>query len=122
MLNWVIGFILLDIVVTLAVVTFVMRRRESGPVVIAGLSITALRAFTDAIHPRIGEYVRANWSGVPEQLPPILETLLGEMDAEARKQGLELDRDTLKTALRMSLASHRVAPGKSLDEALAHVA
>jgi len=121
MLNWVIGVILLDIVVTLAVVTFVVRRREGG-MSVGGLNITAVREFTDDIHPRIGEYVRANWSGVPEQLPPVLESMLAEMDREAHKHGLELDRDTLKKLLRASLASHRVVPGKSLDDALAHVA
>ena len=123
MLNWVIGFIVLDIVVTLAVVAFVVKRRESGgSIMIAGLNLSAIREYTDVIHPRIGEYVRSNWSGIPEQLPRVLETLLEEMDREARSHGLELDRDTQKQVLRASLASHKVATGKSLDEALAHVA
>ena len=123
MLTWVVGFILLDIVVTLAVVAFVVKRRDSnGALMVGGLNIGAIRDYTDAIHPRIGEYVRSNWSGAPDQLPLVLENMLAEMDREARTHGLELDRDTLKKLLRASLASHKVAPGKNLDEALAHVA
>ena len=123
MLNWVIGFILLDIIVTLAVVSFVVKRRETdGGLSVGALNIGAIRDYTEVIHPWIGEYVRANWSGAPDQLPRVLESMLPEMDREAHTHGLELDREALKKVLRASLAAHKVAPGRNLDEALSHVA
>ena len=127
---WIIAFVVLDIVVTALVLRHVFRKRaeartEAGIATDEGVAIPdfgRLRAFTDVIHPRIGEIVRANWSGDDMALPGVLGMALEEAEREARNHGLPLDRDILKQLVQASLAKHGVAKGSRLREALKQVA
>ena len=85
-------------------------------------SFLALRKFSDVIHPRLGEMVRANWSGDADSLPTVLTMALEETEREARSQGLSLDRDLLKKVVELSLSKHHVTKGAVLHEALKKVA
>jgi len=66
--------------------------------------------------------MRANWSGIPDQLPPVLTALLDELERRARTKGLPLDRAALKAMLAASLRSHRIGRGRERDEAFKLVA
>jgi len=122
--GWLAPLILLDLMVTAAVLWWVFRRRAglSGKSYVAGIDVGRLGEFTKAVHPRIGDYVRANWSGVPEQLPEVLRSLLDEIGREARSRGLGIDRDTLKLVLARSLAMHGIGQGAEIRHALEKVA
>jgi hypothetical protein len=125
---WIIAFVVVDLVVTALVVRHILVKRAAAggnPATEEGVAIPdlgRLREFTDAIHPRIGEIVRANWSGDPMSLPGVLGLALAEADREARSRNLPLDRDILKKLVESSLAKHGVAKGSQLREALKQVA
>jgi hypothetical protein len=127
---WIIAFVVVDLVVTALVVRHILVKRAAAA---AGGNLTRdegaaipdlgrLREFTDAIHPRIGEIVRANWSGDSMSLPGVLGLALEEADREARSRNLPLERDILKKLVESSLAKHGVARGAQLREALKQVA
>lgn len=122
--GWLIPVILADLIVTGLVLWFVFKRRQGTVRTrgILGVDFNALTAYTNEIHPRIGEYVRANWSGIPDQLPVVLGKLLDDLDREARNRSLDLDRDMLKLMMARSLATHRIGSGSDVRQALEHVA
>ena len=66
--------------------------------------------------------MRANWSGAPEQLPHVLESLLGEMEHDAQARGLTVSRDLLKSILASSLRQQHLAKGNELEQAMKQVA
>jgi len=66
--------------------------------------------------------MRANWSGMPEQLPSVLSALLDELERGAKAKNLPLDRDVLKTMLASSLRSHRIGKDSERNEAFKRVA
>jgi hypothetical protein len=84
--------------------------------------IRALMRFAREQHARIGEYMRANYSGVPEQLPSVITALLDELERTAKEQDLPLDRDKLKPMLASSLRMHGIGKTRERDEAFARVA
>jgi hypothetical protein len=101
----------------------ITRRIENAAGVPAGtLDLSKIREFTETIHPRIGEYVRTNWSGQTEALPGVLAVILDQVEATAREKGLTFDRDTLKRLIETSLARHGVAKSGQIREALKQVA
>ncbi len=129
LMPWIVVFVVFDMVVTVLVIRHVLARRAAaGDAAREGNARGALpdlrriAGFTEAIHPRLGEIVRAHWSGDPMSLPGVLGIALDEAAREARERGLELDRDTLKRLVEASLAKHRVAKGGALREALKQVA
>ena len=123
---WVIAVVVADIAITLLLIRRALTRRSTPGVKLAGgllsVDFRALRQFTEAAHPRIGDYVRANWSGSPTQLAEVLRALLDELERDAKHRGLELDRDVIKNLIGRSLDQHRIGRGSELKEALAKVA
>jgi len=83
---------------------------------------TDLATFAKAQHARIGEYLRCNWSGIPDELPRVLVALLDELERDARAQGVAADRAALKAMLAASLRAHHVGTGAAASEALRRVA
>ena len=132
MMNFVIPFILFDLVIVVGVIMFVRHRRtmaspvteaESEMASIVSLShVRALVSFAGEQHERIGEHMRTNWSGIPDQLPAVLRPLLDEIEVEARAQDLPTDREALKSMLAASLRKHGIGKGGVLGEALKQVA
>jgi hypothetical protein len=108
--------------VTLLIATGRLKLKGSFKVITNGVDLRALAAFTREKHPRIKEYLSANWSGAPEQLPHVLESLLAELDHDARERGLTLNREMLKSILASSVRAHRVVKTHDLGEAMKQVA
>ena len=122
--GWLLPVIVADLAITGVVVWFVFRKKEPGSRSrrIVGADFKGLAAFTTAIHPQIGDYVRANWSGVPQQLPAVLRALLDDLERDAKQRGLHVDRPMLKLLLARSLASHGIGNGTDVRHALDEVA
>jgi len=125
--DWLIPVIVIDLIVTIGVVAFVVRRRNRqmsahppGPGVLAGLR--EMTTFVNERHQRIGEYLRGNWSGAPDQLPGVLGSLLTELEREALAGGIPFDRDLLKTLIATSLRYHKIGHGSEVQKALEQVA
>lgn len=122
---WIFPVIVADLAITGVVVWYMFRAKREGSTRtrgILGVDFKAMTAFTNAIHPRIGDHVRANWSGTTEQLPDVLRSLLDDLEREAKSRSLQLDRKMLKLLLARSLASHGIGNGSDVRQALAHVA
>src|SRR5262249_22710340 len=130
MLKFLIAFVVFDLVVMVIILKRVVKLKVSvttnvfsggkGPGTLDQLR--ALGQFAREQHERIGEYMRANWSGMPEQLPSVITALLDELDHTAKAKGLVLDRGVLKAMLASSLRSHRIGKGRELGEAMQKVA
>lgn len=133
---WIACVVVADVIVTLFFIRRFLARQKANasmagvaaaPAAIGGgaaaiPSFVALRKFSDAIHPRLGEMVRANWSGDADSLPTVLTMALNETEREARNFGLNLDRDILKKVVELSLSKHHVTKSAVLHEALQKVA
>jgi len=89
---------------------------------VSNVNFRDLMELTKDKHARIGEYIRANWSGAPEQLPSVLETLLAELERDAQSRGMTIDRTLLKSILASSVRQHHLAKGKELEQAMKQVA
>jgi hypothetical protein len=111
----------LDIVVTAVIVWLFLARRKAGGALL-GMSLGELKRFADSSHALVGEYMRANYSGNPEQLPEVLASLMTRLEDQAKAQGLTLDRDVLRALLQRSAESHRLAKPREVQAALAKVA
>jgi len=119
-------FIIADAIIVTAIGLLIisgrLKLKGSFKVTTGGVDLPALMAFSKEKHARIGEYLRANWSGAPESLPQVLETLLAELQSDAQARGLTLDREMLKSILASSVRAHRVVKSHDLGEAMKRVA
>jgi hypothetical protein len=124
--NWLLAFIVLDLVITAIVVALFVSGRLKLNVKIDGavssVNFRELMEFSKDKHARVGEYLRANWSGAPEQLPGMLGTLLAELERDAQARGMTVDRDLLKSMLASSVRQHHLTRGKDLEQAMKQVA
>jgi hypothetical protein len=127
-MSWFTLFIVADIVIMAAVMFYLLRRRmltvqlqatrAAKPGLLSIDGIRALTEFANAQHERIGNYLQANWSGAPEQLPSVLGKLIATLEEEARAKGIPADRDLLTSVVEASLRAHRIAKGHDVREAL----
>jgi hypothetical protein len=125
-----IPFLVLDLIVAIAVIVGVLKLRGTALAVsfravsniVSMDQMRALEAFSIEQHRHIGETMRANWSGMPDQLPAVLTALLDELERAAKEKNLPLERDVLKTMLAASLRSHRIGKGSERNEAFTRVA
>src|SRR5439155_11217514 len=123
--QWMIAFIVLDVVIMAFVIAlFVSGRLKINVKIngtVTGVNFHDLMEFSKERQARIAEDVRANWSGAPEQLPQVLESLLGEMEHDAQARGLTVSRDMLKSILASSLRQQHLAKGNELEQAMKRV-
>lgn len=124
--SWLVPIIIFDIFVTLIVVAVITKKlkfnlnvkvNSTGPIDVRGLI-----DFAKDEHGKIGEYLRANFSGQPEMLPGVLEALMLQLDADAKNRGLTFDRKTLKVLLAGAVRSHKVCKPQELQEAMEKIA
>ena len=124
--QWLIAFIILDLLITTVVIALFLSGRLKLNLKIDGavsnVNFRELMELTKGKHARIGEYIRANWNGAPEDLPAVLETLLGELERDAQARGMTVDRTLLKSILASSVRQHHLAKGKELEQAMKQVA
>lgn len=122
---WLIPVIAADLAITGLVLWFVFaRRREEGSrgQGLLGVDFRAMAAFTEEMHPRVGEMMRSRWSGDGTQLPGVLAAMLDELERECSRRRLRCDRATLKLMLARSLAKHGIGSGTEVRRALERVA
>ena len=125
-----IPFTLFAIVIMAVVVWYIIQRRKSraqrdtsGQADIVNLDdLRAMATFAKDRHERIGEYMRANWSGSHAELPGVLTALLIELERDAIARKLFIDRDSLKIMLGGSLRAHKLCHAHLVREALDKVA
>lgn len=117
--GWLIPVIAADLVITAVVLWFAFRRRSRAT---RRANPAMLGAFSNATHPIIGDYMRANWSGMAEQLPGVLHSLLDDLERQAESRSLPIDRPALKLVMARSLASHGIGEGSQIRTALENVA
>jgi hypothetical protein len=124
--HWLTPLIILDIFVTLIVVGVITKHikfnvnlkvNTTGPMDVKGLI-----QFAKDEHGKIGEYLRANFSGQPEMLPGVLEALMQQLDQDAKNRGLCFDRQTLKVLLAGAVRSHKVCKPQELQDAMEKIA
>ncbi len=124
--QWLIGFIVLDaVIMTIVIAMFLSGRLKINVKInstVSGVDLHDLMEFSKDKQTRIGEYVRANWSGDPAALPGVLETLLGELEHDAQTRGLTLSRDILKSILATSVRQQHLTKGNELKQAMKQVA
>jgi hypothetical protein len=90
---------------------------NTGPV-----DFSEMHGFIQEKHERIGEYLKANWSGDPKLLTPLLDSLVAELEREAEQHQLPIDRHIAKNIVAKSVEAHRLAPGRAVRKAMARVA
>ena len=124
---WLVPLIVLDLIVMVLVVAWVVQRRfnqaagtPQAPGLFAGLR--SMAHFANERHQRIGEYLRANWSGVPDELPRVLSPLLDELERDAQARGVTMDRALLKTLVATSIRYHKLGRDSDVQKALERVA
>ena len=122
---WIIPVIVADLAITGVVLWFIYRpKRDGSPRTrgILGVDFKAMAAFTEEIHPRVGDTVRGSWDGTSKGLPDVLCTVLDDLEREAKHRSLRLDRHMLKLVLARSLAKHGIGNGTEVRQALDRVA
>uniref|UniRef100_A0A832I7T8 Uncharacterized protein n=1 Tax=Eiseniibacteriota bacterium TaxID=2212470 RepID=A0A832I7T8_UNCEI len=129
--GWIVLVVIADLIVTLAAVLWLRRRRAAHAAARPGApagrtaalpALGELRAFAEAAHARIGDHVRARWNGRDEDLPRVLRHLLDALEREARERGLPLDRAVLARTVEASLRKRGIAGGSALARALREAA
>jgi len=119
---WIVAFILFDMVVTTAVVLWVVRRRAGLTPGVLGVDFAAVRRFSDAARPITREYMQANYSGHADDLPGALTGLLDRLHAEAQAQKLPFDRDVLRSVLKQLVSGEKLASRAQIASAMKKVA
>ncbi len=117
---WIIAFVVFDMIVTAAVLFYVIQRR--GGFKIAGIDFQKLREYTEFCERTIEQDFRATWSGDSSTLPTAIESLLRKLEAEAGAQQLPVERPWLKTSVARWLQSKQIASGAEVREAMKRVA
>ena len=112
--------LLIDIAIMALVVKFVLAKKGVLQMLSAGLE--KLRPLAEESRQLCSNYLRANYSGNPDDLPQVLEQLLTQLDEKARAIGLTLDRPALKLVLAQSVRAEDGVSASVLQAALRKVA
>jgi hypothetical protein len=112
--------VMIDLVVTFVIVMAVMKKRGLLQIFTAGLEKS--RAFAADARELAGNFVRANYSGNPDDLPALVEQLLAQLDQKANERGLKLERPMLKLVLAQAVRAEDGVPASDLNAALRKVA
>ena len=112
--------VLIDLVIMLLVVRFVLIKK--GVLQMIGAGLEKLKPLAAESRDLCSNYLRANYSGNPDDLPAVLEQLLTQLDQRARANGLALDRPALKLVLAQSVRAEDGVPVSVLHAALRKVA
>jgi hypothetical protein len=112
--------VMIDLVVTAAVISFLIRKR--GLLGMLKLNLVKFRAFTDEMNGVTGNYLRSNYSGNPDDLPQVMAALLDQYEQKAKEQELGLNRDALKMVLLRALQAQEGVKAGELQQAMRKVA
>lgn len=112
--------VVLDLAITFSILALVFRKRGLFQLFSAGLD--KVRALSAEAQELVGNYVRANYSGNPDDLPALIEQLLVQLDQKARERGITLERPMLKVILAQTLRAVDGVPMNDVQAALRKVA
>lgn len=109
-------FVITDIVVIMLVIRK-FRSSALGPVLMGRGGARLL----GSVHDMVGEHLRVNYSGDPQQLPTAIAGLLPRLRDMLRSHGVEPRPEVVEAMIEASAAKHRIASAKQLREALATI-
>jgi hypothetical protein len=112
--------VLIDAAITIVVLRAVLKKMGFLQLFRAGLEKS--RALASETRDLVGNYVRANYSGNPEDLPALLQQLMVQIDQKACERGLKLERPMLKLLLAQALRAEDGVPMNDVQNALRKVA
>lgn len=110
----------LFVVVDIVVITLVIRRFRAS---LLGLILPGgdRNKLFESIHAMVGDYLRANYSGDPQQLSTAISGLLPQLRDMLRSHGVEPRAEVLRALLEISAVKHRIASTKNVRQALATI-
>lgn len=114
-------FVVVDVVATIAIVLFVLRRRGLT-LATAGSQLKRITEVSREIEQRTENALRTQWSGDPSTLPLVLSSLVGEIEADLRARELPLDRAQLRVLIGRVIEARGLAEGHDVREAMKQVA
>lgn len=106
-------FVIID-----AVIIVVMIRRFSSGMLGLMLPGGDRNKLFESVHAMVGDYLRVNYSGDPQQLPTALGGLVPKLRDMLRSHGVEPRPEVVRALIEVSAAKHRVASTRQLREAL----
>jgi hypothetical protein len=101
-------------VVDAVVLVLVMKQRAQR----TGFDLGKLHEMSKLVHDRIGEHLRANYSGNVDDLPRALRGLMPVVEQTLRGHGQQWDDATVRQLVTMSVAGHRFATRKQVEQAM----
>jgi hypothetical protein len=112
--------LVLFVVVDVVVILVIMRRFSAS---MLGLMLPGgdRNKLFESVHAMVGDYLRANYSGDPRQLPGALGGLVPKLRDMLRSNGVEPRPEVVRALIEVSAAKHRIASARELREALATV-
>lgn len=114
--------VIVDVLITVPLVVWVLRRRWQSAMDATGLDLGRLRGFTAEIERTVEEHMRGHWSGDPSTLPLVFTSLLATLETRAREEGYPVERSMLKRLMANVVTSKQLASGAEVREALKQVA
>ena len=114
------AIVLVDIVITLAVLRFVLAKRGGIAGVIGKLG--KLAAVAADLERETKAYLAANWSGDAASLPGVVEPLLAKLESDLRARGVDVGRAQLKPLVEQVILRQGNARASDVREAMKQVA
>lgn len=114
--------VIVDLLITVPLVVWLIRRRAARSLDAAGLDLGRLRGFTAEVERLVEEHMRTNWSGDTTTLPLVLTSLLATLETRAQQEGYPVERQLLKRLMASVVTSKQLASGAEVREALKQVA
>jgi len=102
-------------VVDAVVLVLVIRQRAKR----AGFDLAKMHEMSKLVHERIGEHLRANYSGNVDDLPRALSGLMPVVEQTLHGHGQQWDDTTLRQLVTLSVTGHRFATRKQVESAMA---
>ena len=112
--------VFIDVIITTSVLAVILKKR--GWFQLFGAGLEKSRAFAAEAREIAGNYLRANYSGNPDDLPELLEQLLTQLDQKANERGMKLERPMLKLMLAQALRAEDGVSMTDLNSAMRKVA
>lgn len=117
MRQWVVLFLLMDILVLVVVLWWIRTRRHGRAKVSPSANLAQLANFARDVEPQVREYMAAFYGGDPSTLSQVLPGLASRVESQARVAGLDLGREALEAIIARTLAAQRIAKEREVHRA-----
>jgi hypothetical protein len=117
--HWLGFLIVVMVVVDVAVVLLILRRRGRPALGQAAVDFARIHQLTRASEERMVGYLEANYSRRPDQLPQALQGALDIARQTAREQLVPLDEDGLRLVVTTIVCARKIASRAEVAKALA---